>query len=59
MFQLSRPPVSAFNTGTSKRVGVKGLSEKTMEIPMLSQNKRPTIVMTTTYTKKTKDSGTE
>lgn len=55
MFELNYPPVSAFNRSTSKKVGVKGLSEKTMKIPMISPNKRPTIVMAVAYTKKVKE----
>ena len=49
MFELNLPPVSAFNAGSSKKSGVKGLAGKSIKIPMLSQNKHPTIVLDSPY----------
>ena len=34
MFELNLPPVSAFNAGSSKKSGVKGLAGKSIKIPI-------------------------
>lgn len=45
MFELSRPPVSAFNTNVSRRGGIKGLAGVKVEIPMLNNGKHPALTL--------------
>lgn len=45
MFELSRPPVSALNTGVSRSGAIKGLVGVNIEIPTLNNSKHPALAL--------------